>query len=122
MIQNIIKSVLPDADKAKIKRFWKEVEQIKSLESKFENFTLKDVQKQTEDFRALFQDLDFQNEQDSKKIKSILGDIKYEAFALVKQTTKLIHGKEFTLSSGKKITWNMIPYDVQLIGGLVIHE
>ena len=122
MIQNILKTLAGDTDARKIKRFWKEVENIKAKESQFENFTLDDVKKQTETYRALFDGLDFQDADDSKKIKNILEDIKYEAFALVKQTTKLISGKEFTLASGKKITWNMIPYDVQLIGWMVINE
>ena len=122
MIQNIAKSILGDADKRKVKKFWKEVEIIKSHASKFENFTLEDVKKQTEDFKSLFEWLDFEIEKDSIKIKNILNEIKYEAFALVKQTAKLIHWKEFTLPSGKKTVWNMIPYDVQLIWGLVINE
>jgi hypothetical protein len=45
-----------------------------------------------------------------------LNSIKLEAFALVKTATKLIYGKTFSLKDGKEIMWNMIPYDVQLIG------
>lgn len=30
--------------------------------------------------------------------------------------------KLFELENWKNITWNMIPYDVQLIWGLAIHE
>lgn len=70
----------------------------------------------------LFQGLDFKNPDDSEKIRTILNDIKEEAFALVKQACKLLNGKTFVLQSGKEITWNMIPYDVQLIGGLAIHD
>ena len=69
----------------------------------------------------MFEWLDFKNEIDSEKIKEILDTIKLEAFALVKTTCKLINNKEFTLSDWKIVTWNMIPYDVQLIWGLAIH-
>jgi hypothetical protein len=34
---------------------------------------------------------------------------------LVKIATKLIYDKEFELSDGKKVKWNIIPYDVQLV-------
>jgi hypothetical protein len=39
-----------------------------------------------------------------------------EAFANHKTACKILNGNDFELPSGKKITWNMIPYDVQLIG------
>jgi len=59
--------------------------------------------------------LDFLIEEDSEKIKNILNEIKFEAFALVKTACKILNLKEFELADGRKMTWNMIPYDVQLI-------
>ena len=53
--------------------------------------------------------------------KAVLDDILPEAFAVVKQTCKRLCGKEWT-AAGNKIRWNMIPYDVQLIGGIVLHQ
>jgi hypothetical protein len=44
-----------------------------------------------------------------------LGSIRFEAFALVKTASKLIYGQNFTLKDGREYTWNMIPYDVQLV-------
>jgi hypothetical protein len=49
------------------------------------------------------------------KIKSILENIKCDAFALHKKACILLSGQSFQLSDGKSITWNMVPYDVQLI-------
>jgi len=56
------------------------------------------VKNKTNEFKALFVDLDFEKEEDSKKIKKILEGIQLEAFALVKTTCKLINGQEFELS------------------------
>ena len=53
--------------------------------------------------------------------EAILNDILPEAFAVVKDTCRRLCGKEWT-AAGNKIKWNMIPYDVQLIGGIVLHQ
>ncbi len=122
MIEKIIKNIFGDPSEKKVKELTKLVEKIKEIEKSQENFTLEDIQNKTAEFKKLFEWLDFKNLEDSKKIKEILNNIKLEAFALVKTACKLINGKEFELENAKKITWNMIPYDVQLIWGLAIHE
>ena len=53
--------------------------------------------------------------------KEVLDDILVEAFALVKHASRLLCGKEW-LAVGQKIQWEMIPYDEQLIGGVVLHQ
>ena len=50
-----------------------------------------------------------------------LDDILPEAFAAVKQACKRLVGRTWDVS-GIPMTWNMVPYDVQLIGGVVLHE
>jgi len=44
-----------------------------------------------------------------------LDDILPEAFAVVKQACKRMMGNEIEVKGEKQI-WNMIPYDVQLLG------
>lgn len=53
--------------------------------------------------------------------EAILNDLLPEAFAVVKDTCRRLCGKEW-IAAGNKIKWNMIPYDVQLIGGIVLHQ
>ena len=122
MIEKIIKSIFGDPSEKKVKEISKLVEKIKEFEKTQENYSLEDVQNKTSEFKVMFEWLNFKNEVDSEKIKETLDVIKLEAFALVKTACKLINNKEFTLSDWKTITWNMIPYDVQLIWGLAIHE
>ncbi|USN56231.1 MAG: hypothetical protein H6766_04055 [Candidatus Peribacteria bacterium] len=50
-----------------------------------------------------------------------LDDILPEAFALVKRACALMVGNEYDVK-GTLQTWNMIPYDVQLLGGIVLHR
>lgn len=122
MLDQIIKAIFGDPDKKKIANYKKIVEAIHQKEQEFSHFTLDDVKNKTSELKKLFEGLDFKNTDDSKKIKSLLNEIKIEAFANHKTACKLLSGTEFELPSGKKIVWNMIPYDVQLIGWLAIHE
>lgn len=122
MIESIIKAIFGDPSEKKVKEISRLIEKIKEFEKAQENFSLEDVKNKTTEFKSKFEWLDFKNVEDTKKIKAILNEIKCEAFALVKTTAKLINGQTFELKDGRSITWNMIPYDVQLIWGLAIHE
>jgi len=44
-----------------------------------------------------------------------------EAFAIVKNTCRRLVGTKVTIT-GYEMEWNMIPYDVQILGGLVMHH
>ena len=54
-------------------------------------------------------------------IAEVLDEILPEAFAVVKDTCRRLVGKSWD-AAGTKVNWNMIPYDVQLIGGMVLHS
>lgn len=53
--------------------------------------------------------------------KEILDDYLPEVFAIVKDTCRRMVGKEFMVK-GHPLRWNMVPFDVQLIGGMVLHD
>jgi preprotein translocase subunit SecA len=44
-----------------------------------------------------------------------------QAFAVIKDTCRRLYGTEW-LVAGAKTKWEMIPFDVQLIGGIVLHQ
>jgi preprotein translocase subunit SecA len=69
----------------------------------------------------VYDELDKLEKENYDIISATLDDILPEAFAVVKQTCKRLVGKEWD-AAGNKIRWNMIPYDVQLIGGIVLHK
>jgi preprotein translocase subunit SecA len=50
-----------------------------------------------------------------------LDDLLPEAFATVKQACKRMVGQSFE-TKGTLEEWKMIPYDVQLVGAIVLHE
>ncbi len=54
-------------------------------------------------------------------IEDILDELLPEAYAVVKETCRRLMGQEFDLL-GNKVVWNMLPFDVQLMGGIVLHQ
>jgi preprotein translocase subunit SecA len=51
----------------------------------------------------------------------ILDEILPEAFAVVREACRRLQGSEIEVT-GNRLTWEMVPYDVQLIGGIVLHQ
>ncbi len=70
---------------------------------------------------ALHDQLDELEKQLDEEYEEILDELLPEAFAVVKSTCERLVGKSWTVV-GNKITWDMIPYDVQLMGGVVLHQ
>lgn len=68
-----------------------------------------------------YDELDKLEKENYELISATLDDILPEAFAVVKQACKRLCGTEWE-AAGNKIKWNMIPYDVQLIGGIILHK
>lgn len=48
-------------------------------------------------------------------------DIMTEAFAVVKETCRRLVGKKWMVL-GHEITWDMVPFDCQLMGAIVLHQ
>jgi len=95
MIKNLVRNLLDDNEK-EIKRMNKTVRIINSLETEFEKLSASDFPKKTEEFRERL------------KHGESLNDILPEAFALIREASKR--------------TLGMRHFDVQLIGGMVLHE
>ncbi len=69
----------------------------------------------------IFDRLDDLQKELLEETKLTLDDLLPEAFAVVKDACRRHVGKEW-LAAGQKVKWDMIPYDVQLIGGVVLHQ
>ena len=51
----------------------------------------------------------------------VLDEVLPETFALVKETCRRLKGHKYVVM-GREMIWDMVPYDVQLIGGIVLHQ
>jgi preprotein translocase subunit SecA len=60
-------------------------------------------------------------EERKKAEADALEELLPEAFAVVKETCRRLCGRSWDVV-GIPITWDMVPYDVQLIGGIMLHE
>ena len=89
-----------------MKRLWPRVGEINEF---FEKFKDVDIGKTSEDLR--------------KRITQgePVDDVLAEAFALVKETCRRLLGKKWEVV-GIETEWNMVPFDVQLVGAVVLHE
>jgi preprotein translocase subunit SecA len=54
-------------------------------------------------------------------LEGVLDEILPEAFAVVKETCRRLVGHEYS-AGGKTVVWDMVPYDVQLLGGIALHQ
>ena len=123
MIENIIKAIFGDPDVKKIKKYKIIVAEINEKFKDFSDYSIEDIQNKTQEFKNKFIGLNFKVKEDSVKINEILEEIKIEAIANLKQACTLLNGQSFEVwSDNRKIDWNMIPYDVQLIGGLALND
>ena len=56
-----------------------------------------------------------------KAIAAVLDELLPEAFATVREACRRLMGTT-VMVTGRELTWDMVPYDVQLIGGVVLHR
>ncbi len=91
-LTKFLQGVFGDAQKRVLKKLWKKAQEINALESKYEKMSDKELAKQTEIFKKKSENLD-----------AILPEV----FAVAREASKRVLG--------------MRPYDVQLIGGMVLN-
>jgi preprotein translocase subunit SecA len=74
-----------------------------------------------EEHERVHAELSSLNDELDESIEEVLDKILPEAFAVVKETCRRLVGKTWTVV-GNKYQWDMIPFDVQLMGGIVLHQ
>jgi preprotein translocase subunit SecA len=56
-----------------------------------------------------------------KELAAVLDELLPEAYATVREACRRLMGTK-VLVTGHELAWDMVPYDVQLIGGIVLHQ
>lgn len=152
MISTLLKKIFGDKNSRSLKELWPIVEEINLEYEKLQNLTdtelkaktqeFKDyIQSETEELRSsieelknnlqkvesaeqkhsLYDEIEKLEQELDDKYEEILDELLPRAFAVIKDTCRRLKGKTWE-AAGNKITWDMIPYDVQLIGGIVLHQ
>ena len=57
----------------------------------------------------------------SKSLQAALDAVLPEAYATVREACRRLVGSK-VMVTGHELAWDMVPYDVQLIGGIVLHQ
>ncbi len=71
--------------------------------------------------RELTEDLEKLDEEWLDTLEDVLEEILPEAFAVLKETCRRFVGKSWKVA-GNEMTWQMVPYDVQLMGAAALHR
>ncbi|TNJ40287.1 preprotein translocase subunit SecA [Chlorobaculum thiosulfatiphilum] len=74
-----------------------------------------------EEHEKLNAELDQLRDEYEEATAAVLEEVLPETFALVKETCRRLKGHTYTVM-GREMVWDMVPYDVQLIGGIVLHQ
>jgi len=117
-----IKDLTDDELRAKTAGFKEKIQNdTVDIRSKIEEINLKLQGDEDFDREKEYEELENLEDELTDKFEDILDEILPEAFAVVKSTCQRLVGKSWTVA-GNKITWDMVPYDVQLMGGIVLHQ
>ena len=109
MLDKMIAKVFGTKNDRELKKMWPIVEQINQHFESYKKLSDEELQKKTEEFKERL------------TAGETLDDLLPEAFAVVKDACRRLLGKKW-LVTGREIVWDMVPYDVQLLGGIVLHQ
>ena len=112
----VLKTILGSKNQREVRRLRPIVVRINELEQQYEKLSDEELQAKSAAWKA-----ELAQVEDPDQLARRLNEILPEAFALVKNTARRLWGKSWLICD-QPITWNMIHFDVQLIGGIVLHQ
>jgi len=152
MLKGMVQKVVGTRFQREMKRLQPIVDEIKRHEERLAEVSEADLKAQTERFRERIREKtqrledeieelreDRRHTEDSSKradlserlsraeteiqeaTDEVLDELLPEVFATVREACRRLLGTEIDVT-GHKMTWDMVPYDVQLIGGIVLHQ
>lgn len=106
---NLLKLLFGTKNQRDIKRLMPLVRKINALEEQYQQLSEDELKQKTSEFK------------DRLAKGETLDDILPEAYAVVKNACRRLLNTT-CMVCGHELTWNMLPFDVQLIGGIVLHQ
>lgn len=104
-----LKKLFGSAQDRQLRKFFAQVKSINEWDEKLKPLTDEQIKQKTLEFRARLQK------------GETLDDLLPEAFAVVKNACRRNCGTEIHVSGYNQL-WDMVPYDVQLVGGIALHH
>jgi preprotein translocase subunit SecA len=145
MVQWILKKIFGDKNQRETKRLWPVVHRINDIEKQYQSLSDDQLRAKTVEFKARIEEergkrgilallaearqlqADLRSDE-AKPVyrkahqleQEILSELLPEAFAAVKNACRRLCGSEIIVR-GHPVKWDMVPFDVQLIGGMTLH-
>ncbi len=117
MINWLIKKVIGSKNTRMVKSLRPVIERINALEIEFQSLSDDALRDKTAQWKAQLAGLD--EEAQERKLDEILP----EAFAAVKNAARRLTERKHSFNvCDQPVTWNMVHFDVQLIGGICLHR
>jgi len=152
MLKGLVRTVVGTRFQREMKRLQPIVDEIKVHEERLSEVPEAELQEQTQRFRERIRERTRDLEEEIQKLRDdrrhtedsssradlserlsqaeaelqeatdeVLDELLPEAFATVREACRRLLGSEIEVT-GRRMTWDMVPYDVQLIGGIVLHQ
>ncbi len=109
MVGWVLRKILGSRNQREVKRLWPIVPRVNEVEAEYQKLGDEQLRAKTDEFRKRVAD------------GAALDDILPEAFAAVKNTCRRLLGKDWIVR-GHPYKWDMVPFDVQVLGGIVLHQ
>jgi preprotein translocase subunit SecA len=109
MVNWLLKKIVGTKNQREVKRLWPLVHRVTELEEEYQRLSEAQLQAKTTEFRKRLAD------------GETVDDLLPEAFAVVKNACRRMLGREWVVR-GQPYKWDMVPFDVQILGGIVLHQ
>ncbi len=116
MIKHIVKKFIGSKNEREVRKLRPMVAQINEFEAELQKVSDDALRQKTADWKARLAKIE-----DNEELADALNEILPEAFAVVKNACRRLCGTEIIVR-GHPLKWEMIPFDVQLIGGIGLHS
>ncbi|HEU6448395.1 MAG TPA: preprotein translocase subunit SecA [Verrucomicrobiae bacterium] len=112
----LFKKIFGSKNDREVRRLWPLVRQINELETGLQKLSDDELRAKTAGWKEELSKIE-----DHAELAAKLDEILPEAFAVVKNACRRMCGQEIVVR-GHPLKWEMVPFDVQLIGGVGLHR
>src|SRR3984893_14344883 len=116
MANLVLKAILGSKNQREVRRLKPLVAQINDLEEQYKKLSDEEVHAKSLGWKSELATIE-----DPEELARRLNELLPEAFALAKDTARRLWDKSW-LVCDQPVTWNMIHFDVQLMGGIGLHQ
>jgi len=109
LLQKFLTKIIGSKTDREVSKFLPDVDRINEAAEGLSGLSDEELSGKTGDFRSRLAD------------GETVDDLMHEAFAVVREACRRLVGKSWDVV-GLPTTWNMVPFDVQLIGAVVLHR